>query len=217
MGDMGPGRLEAALAYVRGNAMTHADANRLFYDYLWPHRAMVLRTARFLTRGSAGGAEADDLAQETMVKAFKSISQFDPNSNGKAWLAAILRNTWIDRRRAAGRHGELTSVSVEGEELEIADGRAGDAEADVTDPAALLERFSDADLIAALKTLPEEIRWTLMLVEVEGLDHADAARILGIPAGTVKSRSHRGRQMLRERLTGQGKAQDTGTFTEGRS
>lgn len=180
--------------------MTHADANRLFYEHLWPHRAMVLRTARFLTRNSAGGAEADDLAQETMVKAFKSISQFDPSSSPKAWLAAILRNTWIDRMRAAGRHGE--TVSVEGEELDIADSKAGTAvaEADVSDPAALLERFSDADLIGVLKTLPEEIRWTLMLVDVEGLDHADAARILGIPAGTVKSRSHRGRQMLRERL-----------------
>jgi RNA polymerase sigma-70 factor (ECF subfamily) len=203
--------------------MTHADANRLFYEHLWPHRAMVLRTARMLARnaaGSGGGFEAEDLAQETMVKAFKSISQFDPASSPKAWLAAILRNTWIDRLRAAGRHGELSAVSVEGQELDLADTRREEAAADVTDPAALLEQFSDADLIAALKTLPEEIRWTLLLVEVEGMDHADAARILGIPAGTVKSRAHRGRQMLRERLVQDGGETRSGSterpFVEGR-
>lgn len=181
--------------------MTHADANRLFYEFLWPHRAMVLRTARFLTRGSAGGAEADDLAQETMVKAFKSISQFDTSSSAKAWLAAILRNTWIDRMRAAGRQGGI-GLSLEAEEIDLQDSRPFTLPPEVGNPAALLEQFSDAQLISVLKTLPEEIRWTLLLVDVEGLDHADAARILGIPAGTVKSRAHRGRRMLKEQLVG---------------
>ena len=181
-----------------GTTMTQEDATRLFYEHLWPHRAMVLRTARFLTRGSAGGAEADDLAQETMVKAFKSISQFDTSSSPRAWLSAILRNAWIDRLRATGRHAADVSLNPDTHDLE--DTSPATATLDPANPAALLEQFSDSDLITALKTLPEEIRWTLLLVEVEGLDHADAAHILGIPAGTVKSRAHRGRQMLRDRL-----------------
>jgi RNA polymerase sigma-70 factor (ECF subfamily) len=68
------------------------------------------------------------------------------------------------------------------------------------DPHALLQRFSDRHMIQALQCLPEEIRWTLLLVDVEGIDHAEAAAILGVPVGTVKSRAHRGRRMLREAL-----------------
>ena len=147
--------------------MTQEDATRLFYEHIWPHRAMVLRTARFLTRGSAGGAEADDLAQETMVKAFKSISQFDTSTSAKSWLAAILRNAWIDRLRATGRHHADISLNPEAHDLE--DSSPATATLDPTNPAALLEQFSDSDLITALKTLPEEIRWTLLLVDVEGL------------------------------------------------
>jgi RNA polymerase sigma-70 factor (ECF subfamily) len=56
-------------------------------------------------------------------------------------------------------------------------------------------------LIDALRQLPDEIRWTLLLVDVEGMDHADAARVLDVPVGTIKSRAHRGRTMLREALT----------------
>jgi RNA polymerase sigma-70 factor, ECF subfamily len=175
--------------------MTHEDASRLFYRHIWPQRAMVLRTAGFLARNDAA---AEDLAQETLVKAFKSIAQFDTNSNAKAWVSAILRNAWIDHLRGAGRHG---AVSLDDADIDVAEERLSETVADVSDPAALLEQFSDAQMIAALRTLPEEIRWTLMLVDVESLDHVQAAEILRIPEGTVKSRAHRGRKMMRERLT----------------
>jgi RNA polymerase sigma-70 factor, ECF subfamily len=175
--------------------MNHEDATRLFYAHVWPHRAMILRTA-----GILAGGEADDLAQETLVKAFRAMEQFDTSSNAKAWLSSILRNTWIDRLRKTGRIG--TQVSVEGADIDVADERAVNVTVDAGDPAALLEQFTDAQMITALKALPEEIRWTLMLVDVESMDHAQAARILGVPEGTVKSRAHRGRRMLREHLTG---------------
>src|SRR5437016_3246533 len=87
------------------NGMNDAEATRLFYLHVWPHRAMVLRTARFLTRHEA---EADDLAQETLLKAFKNMARLDlsiPGATARGWLSAILRNTWIDRRRAHERHG----------------------------------------------------------------------------------------------------------------
>lgn len=178
--------------------MKHAEATRIFYTHLWPQRAMVLRTARILSRNHA---EADDLAQETLVKAFKKIEQFDAGrpEGAKAWLSAILRNTWIDRIRATGRQG--TALSLEQEELELTERNSAAAIAEMDDPEALLEAFSDADVIAALKALPLEIRWTLLLVDVEAVDHAAAAEILGVPEGTVKSRAHRGRRMLRELLT----------------
>jgi RNA polymerase sigma-70 factor (ECF subfamily) len=170
------------------------DATELFYAHIWPHRAMVVRTARFLARNRA---EADDLAQETLVKAFKSIARFDPSTNAKFWISSILRNTWIDQLRAAGRRG--TVLAVEDLEGELED-RTSVTEADTHDAEALLERFSDERIILALKGLPEEIRWTLLLVDVESLDHAAAAEILSVPVGTVKSRAHRGRKMMRERL-----------------
>ena len=64
----------------------------------------------------------------------------------------------------------------------------------------LLEQFSDAEMIDALSRLPEEIRWTLLLVDVEGMDHKEAAGVLDVPVGTIKSRAHRGRMMLRDKL-----------------
>ena len=156
---------------------------------------MVLRTARFLTHNHA---EADDLAQETLVKAFKAISQFDTATNAKGWLSAILRNSWIDQLRASGRHAPI--MSLNGEQHDPADESAPEHLSDTGDPVALLEQFSDAQMIGALREIPEEIRWTLLLVDVESLDHAQAAEILQIPEGTVKSRAYRGRRMLREKL-----------------
>jgi RNA polymerase sigma-70 factor (ECF subfamily) len=177
--------------------MNDMDATKLFYEHIWPHRAMVVRTARFLTRNHA---EADDLAQETLVKAFKSMSRFDlssPDANAKGWLSSILRNTWIDHMRATGRHGAM--VSVEEHAVDVEDRGVPEA-ADAGDPGALLEQFSDARIIKSLQELPEEIRWTLLLVDVESMDHAEAAKILNVPEGTVKSRAFRGRRMMREAL-----------------
>src|SRR4051812_585052 len=85
---------------ARWSPMTQDEATRLFYKHVWPLRAVVLRTARYLTRDSA---EADDLAQETLLKAYRSIATFDVSTQASAWLTAILRNTRIDRLRATKR------------------------------------------------------------------------------------------------------------------
>lgn len=156
----------------------------------------MLRTARLLLRDVHA---AEDLAQETMLKAFRSIDSFREGSDARAWLLAILRNARIDYIRSrAARNADL---SLDASPVEPADERVPVEEHDLTDSDALLEQFSDADLIAALQTLPEEIRWTLLLVDVEELDHADAAKVLDVPVGTVKSRAHRGRAMLRAALS----------------
>ena len=173
------------------------DATKRFYAEVWPHAATVLRTARYLTHDQA---EADDLSQEVMLKAFRSLEQLQAGTDAKAWLMTILRHTRIDRIRAAASHGR--DVSLEDLGSEPAATAAGDAGGDVwSEPEAVLQEFSDQQVIEALKKLPEEIRWTLLLVDVEGMDQADAATILGVPVGTIKSRAHRGRAMLREALT----------------
>lgn len=175
--------------------MTQDEATRLFYEHVWPLRAKVLRTARYLTRDAA---EADDLAQETFVKAYRSIATFDSSKFAAAWLTAILRNTHIDRARA--RMKESQDVSLESHQWEAEDRRREPTAVDYSSPATILEQLSDQQLIDALRALPDDIRWTLLLVDVEQLDHAEAAMVMGVPIGTSKSRAHRGRQMLRERL-----------------
>ena len=173
--------------------MDREQATRRFYDLVWPYRADVLRLAQFLGRNRAA---ADDLAQETLLKAFRGIDRLQAGPHVKAWLLLILRNTWRDHVRATAARPQV-SLEELSSELE-----ASDADEPQTggDPQAILQSFSDQQVIDALQALPEEIRWTLLLVDVEGLTLQDAAEMLGVPVGTVKSRSHRGRRMLRDLL-----------------
>lgn len=146
-------------------------------------------------------AEADDVAQETMIKAFKGIGGFQNGTNIRAWLMTILRNTRIDRIRATASAVETVSLDHVGAELDDGShGVASDADPAWDSPEDLLESFSDSHVIKALHELPEEIRWALLLVEIEGMDHEDAAKVLGVPVGTIKSRAFRGRAMLRQSL-----------------
>jgi RNA polymerase sigma-70 factor, ECF subfamily len=174
-------------------------AQRRFYDALWPHMPAVLRTAHILCGGNT--AEAEDLAQETMLKAFRAIDQFEQGTDGRAWLLAILRHARVDRLRSTASAAGTVSLEdlvqdppgrAEGDELE--------RQTIVENPEVVLSEFTDAEMIRALGRLPEEIRWTLLLVDVEGMDHKEAAEVLHVPVGTIKSRAHRGRMMLRGEL-----------------
>jgi RNA polymerase sigma-70 factor (ECF subfamily) len=176
--------------------MTEEEKTRHFYTYIWPHRGLVLRTARFLTRDAA---KAEDLAQETLMQAFRKIEKLDVTLNPKGWLTSILRHLRIDqiRLRADGiltGAQDLASVAMSTPSLPTI------PERDPHDLAALLEALSDQAMIDALHALPEEIRWTLLLIDVEQMSYDEAAEIMDIPAGTVKSRLHRGRHMLRDIL-----------------
>lgn len=173
------------------------DASERFYKLIWPHAATVLRVAQVLCRHRA---DAEDLAQETMLKAFKSLEQFRDGTDAKNWLMAILRNTRIDRIRTKAARHEAASYDELLLESEAAEASPAADSSVWHDPRALLEALSDQQMIESLLELPEEIRWSLLLVDVEGLEMKDAAAVMNIPAGTVKSRLHRGRQMLREKL-----------------
>lgn len=178
---------------------TDEGATGRFYGVIWPLRADVLRVARIL---AGQEAEAEDLAQETLLKAFRFIDRLEEGTDARAWLLTILRNTRIDRLRSpatASKQVSLESLAVEptGPSQEADTGWGG---ATLAEPETILNAFGDAQIIQALQELPEDIRWTVLLVDVEQLDQKEAADVLNVPVGTIKSRLHRGRAMLREVL-----------------
>ena len=147
-------------------------------------------TALRLTRRPA---DADDLVQDTYLKAFRSASQFQRGTNLKAWLFTILHNTFRNMRRHDGRN----PVDVDSEYVEQAPSRAPNE----FSPEELLTRATlDADLQAALDALPGAFRQAVWLRDVEELTYAEIAGVLGVPIGTVMSRISRGRRALHERL-----------------
>lgn len=153
------------------------------------HLDSLYGTALRLTRNEA---DAQDLVQDTYVKAFRSAGQFTPGTNLKAWLFTILHNTYRNRRRDTGRD----PVDVDSERVEL-EARA--------DPAAspeerLLREAMGPDLQEALDALPEAFREAVWLRDVEEFPYGEIADMLGIPIGTVMSRISRGRRMLYERL-----------------
>lgn len=167
---------------------------RRFEQQAWPLLPVVLRTAQFLTRDTQA---AEDLAQDTMLKALKSLESFRDGTNMKAWLLTILRRTHIDELRRRGVRPKPTSLAS------VPDPAAPESTARDDawhHPEELMERFDDEDVIDALRALPDELRWTLLLVDVEQVPMAEAAESLDIALGTVKSRCHRGRRQLRDAL-----------------
>lgn len=179
--------------------MESEQAQRRFYELVWPQLPVLLRTAQILWGPNM--AEAEDLAQETMLKAYRSIHQFQDGTDVRAWLLTILRNARIDRIRstaAAARNVSLEGLAQDPPARALHE--RPDREAVVANPEIVLEQFTDQQVIEALNRLPEEMRWTLLLVDVEGLDDKEAAEVLRVPVGTIKSRAHRGRAMLREVL-----------------
>jgi RNA polymerase sigma-70 factor (ECF subfamily) len=154
------------------------------------HIDSLYGTAMRLTRRVT---DAEDLVQDTYLKAFRSAAQFERGTNLKAWLFTILHNTFRNMRRHDGRN----PIDVDSEVVEQA---AGDSARDFT-PEQLLTRASlDADLQAALDALPDAFRQAVWLRDVEELSYAEIAKVLDIPIGTVMSRISRGRRALFERL-----------------
>lgn len=161
-----------------------------------PHLDSVFRTAVALCGGRRD--QAEDLAQAAMLKALEQFASFALGTNCKAWLLQILRNHWIDQLRRR----KLAGPAVELDEQQLAARPQAEDEPPIGDLALLIERFSDEQVIRALQGLPEELRWTLLLTDVEGLSTDEAAEVLGVAPGTVKSRAWRARERLREKLAG---------------
>lgn len=164
---------------------------------VWPLLPALLRTAQYLTHHQQ---EAEDLAQETAIKAMRHIDSFKPGTDAKAWLMTILRRTHIDTIRTSARRPKTLSLDGGEQPIDPPAPEQVTEQPTVNDLQSLLARFDDDQMIDAIKTLSDDIRWTVLLVDVEQLNHAGAAAVLGVPEGTIKSRVHRGRRMLRDRL-----------------
>ncbi len=151
-------------------------------------------TALRLTRNRA---DAEDLVQDTIVKALRFSSQYAKGTNLRAWLYTILHNTWRNRRRDAARD----TVDVDSERVERAASLPGGPVALDTPERILMRRTLDADLQAALDALPDAFREAVWLRDVEEFTYAEIAGMLDVPIGTVMSRISRGRKLLLERLS----------------
>ena len=150
-----------------------------------PHVASLFRTAMWFERDRH---EAEDLVQETLRQALESFHRYTPGTNCRAWLMSILQHVRSNRRRAKGRS---PLVFEEGEALAST----------VPFVPPVPEQLTDDDLLAALRRLPVQYQEVIVLCDVEELPYKEIATTLAIPIGTVMSRLHRGRTLLRQELT----------------
>jgi RNA polymerase sigma-70 factor, ECF subfamily len=164
-----------------------ATDDTAFERYVLPEIEVLLRVAHSLTRDHA---EAEDLVQDTLLRAYRGIDRFD-GRHPRAWLLTILRNTHINRNRR--RRPEL----LRDPELAV-DRIAALASEDRTD--AVVDDALDFEIVRALESLDGPFRRVVELVDIDGLTYADAAGVLDVPVGTVMSRLHRARARIRDRL-----------------
>ena len=174
-----------------------ADQAR-FADQAMEYMAPLYSAALRMTRNPA---DAEDLVQETYLKAYRGFGGFTEGTNLKAWLYRILTNTYINSYRAKKRRPDETELD-EVEDLYLYR-RLGGLEAVTAGRSAedeLMDFFTDHEVKDAIEALPEQFRMAVLLADVEGFSYKEIAEILDIPIGTVMSRLHRGRKALQKRL-----------------
>jgi RNA polymerase sigma-70 factor (ECF subfamily) len=154
----------------------------------------VYRVARHL---ASSREDADELMQETYARAFRSWRSFTPGTNMRAWLLRILTNLNIDRGRRQQRAPQMQPLEANDYFLYDKLAENGDG---VSDEEQVVERLSQDDIVTALSAVPHDFRDVLVLVDLGDFSYADAAQILDIPVGTVMSRLHRGRRILKREL-----------------
>ena len=158
------------------------------------HLDLLYRAALRLTHNRA---EAEDLVQETWLRALRHFDQFDPGSNCRAWLLTILRNAFLNRVRREGREileSDMAATEAGAARLEEASVARSSAEED------FFQTVLHGDVDRALKTLPLPFRLVVTLADLEGLTYKEVAQVLDCPIGTVMSRLSRARQLLRKEL-----------------
>ena len=169
-----------------------------FADQAMEYMGSLYSAALRMTRNPA---DAEDLVQETYLKAYRAFAGFQEGTNLKAWLYKILTNTFINSYRSKKRRPEQTELD-EVEDLYLYR-RLGGLEAVAANRSAeeeVLDHFTDSDVKAAVEALPEGFRMAVLLADVEGFSYKEIAEILDVPIGTVMSRLHRGRKSLQKTL-----------------
>jgi RNA polymerase sigma-70 factor (ECF subfamily) len=174
------------------NALTSWD----FKNAELPFRGQLYKTALRLTRSAE---DAEDLLQETYLKAYRHYASFEPGTNLKAWLFKILKNTFINEyRRRKQLPAQVDFAELE-ETFESAV-LATDAGANRTPEDELMETSLDGEVRASLTALPHNYKVVVLLADIEGYAYKEIADILAIPVGTVMSRLYRGRRLLERAL-----------------
>jgi RNA polymerase sigma-70 factor (ECF subfamily) len=157
----------------------------------------VYRVARRL---SGSREEAEDLVQQAYERAFRSWRQYTPGTNLRAWLLRILTNLNIDRGRRQQRTPQTTSFDNEAGDYFLYNKLESQVPDENPDEERVLERLSQDSIVDALADVPHDFRDVIVLVDIGEFSYADAAQILDVPIGTVMSRLHRGRRILKKNL-----------------
>ena len=148
---------------------------------------------RVALRLTGNPADAEDLVQDAMLRAYRSWDRFTLGTNAKGWLLTILRNLFINEYRRRRRHPETVDLDTI-EPFTVFEKVQEDPQG------AFFDRIVDDEVLRAVDALPEVFREAVMLSDVEGLSYEEIAKVLDIPVGTVKSRLYRGRRMLQTKL-----------------
>lgn len=167
-----------------------------FVEDTEPFMRSLYSTALRLTNNPA---DAEDLVQETYLRAYRSYDSFQEGTNLRAWLFRILTNAHINRYRARKRRPDETELD-DVEDLYLYRRLRDETNFGRSAEDQLMELFSEAEVVAAVEALPEAYRMAVLLADVEGFSYKEIAEILEIPVGTVMSRLHRGRKALQKEL-----------------
>ena len=188
------------------SAPTAADTRRLAEDararVRFEEEALELsdQVYRVARRLVGSREEAEDLVQQTYERAFRSWRQYTPGTNLRAWLLRILTNLNIDRGRRAQRAPQTTSARLEEGDYFLYNKLESQVPDENPDEERVLERLRQDSIVDALADVPHDFRDVIVLVDIGEFSYADAAQILDIPIGTVMSRLHRGRRILKKNL-----------------
>jgi len=148
----------------------------------------------FALRMTLSQVDAEDLVQETFLKAFRFFSSFEEGTNCKAWLFRILKNTHINRYRRDRKLPAIVAYDDSAENAQAVWAEPSDLAID------MFRNLLDDDVTRAIESLPEDFRTVVILCDIEGFTYEEIAEFIDAPVGTVRSRLHRGRRVLRETL-----------------
>ena len=180
---------------MKSDSLPQRDLGSRFEADALPLLPGLYSAAYRLTRNSA---DAEDLVQETFLRAYRGFHQFEEGTNLKAWLYRILMNTFINEYRRRQRQPQTVS------EDEVPDwylySKMAETGVEPSAETSVIEALPDEEVQEALSSLPDQFRMAVLLADVEGFSYKEIADIMGVPIGTVMSRLHRGRKALEKRL-----------------
>ncbi|MEX2531855.1 MAG: sigma-70 family RNA polymerase sigma factor [Gemmatimonadota bacterium] len=175
-----------------------ATSDAVFEREVLPELDAVYRFALRLARDPE---QAEDLVQETFLKAYRNRTSYTPGTRARSWLFTICRNAFLRREERSRRHREIVAEAVQEDPARQSGEAAVFQAARERDPeGAFWSQVVDEEILRAIDELPDEFREAVVLSDLEDLSYNEIARVLSLPIGTVKSRLFRGRRILQKRL-----------------